>query len=65
MTFTGSLALTSELGEVQTFFGEGKGSQQELQLEHLSSIIEVLNDRFGTNLSDEDKWALIEFLKTF
>jgi type I restriction enzyme R subunit len=61
MTFTGSLALTSELGEVQTFFGEGKGSQQELELEHLSSIIEVLNDRFGTNLTDVDKLLFDQF----
>jgi len=47
LTFSGTLALTSEIGEVQSFFGEGRRGQQELDLEHLSSIVEVLNDRFG------------------
>ena len=61
MTFTGSLSLESEVGEVQSFFGEGKGSQQELDMEHLSSIIEVLNDRFGTDLTDLDKLLLDQF----
>src|ERR1700712_3765792 len=27
MTFTGTLSLTSEVGEVRSFFGEGKGGQ--------------------------------------
>jgi type I restriction enzyme R subunit len=61
MTFDGSLELTSETGEVKSFFGEGKGAQQELDLEHLSSIVEVLNDRFGTDLTDVDKLLLDQF----
>ena len=61
MTFEGALSLTSETGEVQSFFGEGKGSQQELDLEHLSSIVEVLNERFGTELTDVDKLLLDQF----
>jgi type I restriction enzyme R subunit len=61
MTFTGTLALTSETGEVRSFFGEGKGGQQELDLEHLSSIVEILNDRFGTDLTDVDKLLLDQF----
>lgn len=61
MTFTGSLSLESEAGEVQSFFGEGKGSQEEPDVEHLSSIIEVLNDRFGTDLTDVDKLLLDQF----
>ena len=61
MTFSGSLSLTAEVGEVRSFFGEGKGGQQELELEHLSSIIEVLNDRFGTDLTDVDKLLLDQF----
>ena len=61
MTFSGSLSLTSEVGEVRSFFGEGKGAQQELELEHLSSIVEVLNDRFGTDLTDVDKLLLDQF----
>ena len=61
MTFSGTLALTSDVGEVKTFFGEGKGSQQELDLEHLSSIVDVLNERFGTDLTDVDKLLFDQF----
>jgi type I restriction enzyme R subunit len=61
MTFSGSLSLTSEVGEVRSFFGEGKGAQQEMELEHLSSIVEVLNERFGTDLTDVDKLLLDQF----
>ena len=61
MTFSGPLALTSDMGEMRSFFGEGKGGQQELDLEHLSNIVEVLNERFGTDLSDVDKLLLDQF----
>ena len=61
MTFSGTLALTSQTGEVRSFFGEGKGGQQELDLEHLSSIVELLNERFGTDLTDVDKLLLDQF----
>jgi type I restriction enzyme R subunit len=61
MTFSGTLALTSETGEVRSFFGEGKGGQQEIDLEHLSSIVEALNERFGTDLTDVDKLLLDQF----
>ena len=65
ITFSGTLALTSEVGEVRSFFGEGKGSQQQLDLEHLSSIIEVLNERFGTDLTDVDKLLFDQFEETW
>ena len=61
MTFSGPLSLTAETGEVRSFYGEGRGSQQELDLEHLSSIVDVLNDRFGTDLTDVDKLLLDQF----
>jgi type I restriction enzyme, R subunit len=61
VTFSGPLSLTVEEGEVRSFFGEGKGAQQELELEHLSNIVEVLNDRFGTDLTDVDKLLLDQF----
>jgi type I restriction enzyme, R subunit len=61
MTYTGSLSLTAEVGEVRSFYGEGKGKQEELDIEHLSSIIEVLNERFGTDLSDADKLLFDQF----
>jgi type I restriction enzyme, R subunit len=66
VTFSGSLTLTSELGEVQTFRGDGRGRQQpELELEHLSSITDVLNERFGTDLTDVDKLLLDQFEETW
>ena len=61
MTFSGSLELTSETGEVRSFFGEGRGGQQEIELEQLSSIVEVLNNRFGTDLTEVDKLLLDQF----
>ena len=61
ITFSGTLSLTSDVGEVRSFFGEGKGSQQELDLEHLSSIVEILNERFGTDLTDVDKLLFDQF----
>ena len=61
MTFSGTLSLASELGEVRSFFGEGKGGQQELDMEHLSSIVELLNERFGTDLTDVDKLLFDQF----
>jgi type I restriction enzyme R subunit len=61
ITFSGTLSLTSEVGEVRSFFGEGKGGQQELDMEQLSSIIEILNERFGTDLTDVDKLLLDQF----
>ena len=61
MTFTGSLSLQAEVGEVRSFYGEGQGRQHEPEMEHLSSIIEVLNERFGTDLTDVDKLLLDQF----
>jgi type I restriction enzyme R subunit len=59
--FSGSLSLSSDVGVTQSFYGEGKGTQQEIELEHLSSIVEVLNERFGTDLTDVDKLLLDQF----
>ncbi len=61
LTHEGSLALESERGEVQSFFGSGQGGQQELQLETLSSIVEQLNERFGTDFTDADKLLFDQF----
>jgi len=61
ITFTGSLSLEADVGEVKSFFGEGKGGQQELDLENLSTIVEILNERFGTELSDVDKLLFDQF----
>lgn len=61
MTFTGSLSLQAEAAEVRSFYGEGQGSQHEPEMEHLSSIVDVLNERFGTDLTDVDKLLLDQF----
>ena len=61
IVFSGKLALNQEIGEVRSFFGEGQGTQQQIDLEHLSSIVEVLNERFGTDLNDVDKLLLDQF----
>jgi type I restriction enzyme R subunit len=61
MTYSGALSLESDVGEVRSFYGSGTGSQQELDMEHLSSIVEVLNDRFGMQLTDVDKLLLDQF----
>ena len=61
VTFSGELSLSAEEGEVASFFGEGQGRQQDQELEHLSNIVEVLNERFGTDLTDVDKLLLDQF----
>jgi type I restriction enzyme R subunit len=61
ITFNGPLSLTAQTGEVRSFFGESTGGQQELDMEHLSSIVALLNDRFGLNLTDVDKLLLDQF----
>ena len=61
VTFSGELSLTARQGEVQSFFGDGEGAQQEPETERLSNIVEILNDRFGTELTDVDKLLLDQF----
>ena len=54
-TFSGSVSLTAEQGELTTFPGEGKGSQHDPDIEPLSQIVEMLNERFGTELGEGDQ----------
>jgi len=61
ITYEGSLELTSDVSEIRSFFGEGKGGQQPLELETLLSIVEQLNDRFGTDFTDVDKLLFDQF----
>lgn len=65
VTYSGALPLTSQVSHVKSFYGDGKGSQQELDIERLSSIVEVLNDRFGMNLTDVDKLMFDQFEETW
>ena len=41
---------TASDGEVTTIFGDGKGQQHEPDVEPLSQIVEMLNERFGMEL---------------
>jgi type I restriction enzyme R subunit len=61
MTFSGNLDLAETQGEVRWKVGEGKPSQYELELEKLSQIIDVLNERFGLELTDQDKLLFDQF----
>lgn len=61
LTHEGSLALQSERSEIKSFFGTGQGAQQEFQLETLSSIVDQLNERFGTDFTDADKLLFDQF----
>jgi hypothetical protein len=64
-TGTGSASLTDGDGTVMAMPGGGKGKQQDLQLETLSSIIEALNAKFGTNLNERDQLLFDQFEETW
>ncbi len=53
-TFAGSLALDASHGEVATIFS-GTGRLASPDTEELSTIIARLNERFGTQWTDEDR----------
>ena len=54
MTFEGSVALTSDTGEVRTVF-DGTGRRVEPAEEALSQIISTLNERYGLKLDEADR----------
>jgi type I restriction enzyme R subunit len=54
MTSSGSIALTAAEGEVSAIF-EGTGKQHDPDIEPLSKIVEVLNERFGMELGEADQ----------
>jgi type I restriction enzyme R subunit len=61
ITFEGSLSLSQETGEVQTIFGDGYGGRNDEDKVPLSQIIDVLNERFGTGLSESDQLLFDQF----
>ncbi len=65
ITHEGSLGLSGEDGEVKAIFGTGEGRQAQLDLEHLSEIIDTLNDRFGLNLNERDRLLFEQFEETW
>ncbi len=54
-TYSGSLDLDADSGEVKTVFGDGAGRQHLPDLEPLSQIIDTLNERFGLDLTEADQ----------
>jgi type I restriction enzyme R subunit len=65
VTFSGKLSPEGEDGEVRTIFGEGLGKRYEAPTEHLSTIIDLLNERFGLDLSDADQLLFDQFEETW
>jgi type I restriction enzyme R subunit len=64
MTFEGSLALKSQTGEVKGITA-GKGKLHEPEMERLSKIVEVLNERFGLDLGEADQLLFDQFEETW
>jgi type I restriction enzyme R subunit len=54
-TFSGSLDVDADTGEVKSFTGDGTGQQYLPDLEPLSQIIDTLNERFGLELTETDQ----------
>jgi type I restriction enzyme R subunit len=60
MTFEGSAALERGEGDLQTIF-DGHGGMYEPTAEHLSQIIALVNERFGTSLTQTDQLLFDQF----
>jgi type I restriction enzyme R subunit len=65
ITHEGSLSLSADQGEVKSIYGDGAGRQQELDMEHLSEIVDTLNERFGLNLNERDQLLFDQFEQTW
>src|SRR5439155_16263757 len=59
-TFEGSASLDHGGGEVRSSF-DGHGPEHIGEAEHLSRIIEVINERFGLKLTDADQLLFDQF----
>ncbi len=65
ITHEGGLSLTADQGEVKSIYGDGTGRQQELDIAHLSAIVDTLNERFGLNLNERDQLLFDQFEQTW
>lgn len=65
MTFTGVLTLEDKDGEVEWKYGEDAPAAHEPTVEHLSKIVDILNDRFGITLTDADQLLFDQFEETW
>ena len=63
-TFEGSGSLEEGSGEVVAIFS-GRGPEHALEAEHLSRIVEVINERFGLELGDADQLLFDQFEETW
>ncbi len=63
-TFEGSGSLEQGGGEVVAIFS-GRGKEHELEKEHLSRIVEVINERYGLDLGDADQLLFDQFEETW
>jgi type I restriction enzyme R subunit len=60
----GSASLVDGDGTISAIFS-GKGKQHETEHEHLSTIVEALNEKFGTNLNERDQLLFDQFEQTW
>ena len=63
-TSEGSLSLPGGVGEVEAIYS-GRGKEAEEHAEHLSTIIEVLNERFGMGLGTADQLFFDQLERTW
>ena len=63
-TFEGSGSLGEGGGEVVAIFS-GRGKEHELDPEHLSQIVELINQRFGLDLGEADQLLFDQFEETW
>jgi type I restriction enzyme R subunit len=63
-TFEGSGSLEEGGGEVVAIFS-GRGKEHDLEKEHLSRIVEVINERYGLELGDADQHLFDQFEETW
>ena len=59
-TYEGSASLEEGGGEVVAIFS-GRGPEHEPETEHLSRIVDVMNERFGLELGDADQLLFDQF----
>jgi type I restriction enzyme, R subunit len=59
-TYEGSASLTEGGGEVVAIFS-GRGPEHEPERDHLSRIVDVMNERFGLELNDADQLLFDQF----
>jgi len=63
-TFEGSGSLDEGGGEVVAMFS-GRGKEHEHEKEHLSQIVEVINERYGLDLGEADQLLFDQFEETW